>query len=92
VNRRSLLGAAAATVVVAAWPRATSAAWLRPDRLAVLPPRYRQLLGLMAQGMTNQEIGAALVLSQSTVRHHIQAVLVTLNVGTRAAAIRLVRT
>ena len=46
----------------------------------------------MAQGMTNQEIGAALVLSQSTVRHHIQAVLVTLNVGTRAAAIRLVRT
>jgi DNA-binding CsgD family transcriptional regulator len=46
----------------------------------------------MAQGMTDQEIAAALVVSRSTLRHHIQIILVKLDVPTRAAAIRLVRT
>jgi DNA-binding NarL/FixJ family response regulator len=91
VNRRTLLGGAAATAVLASvpWP-AVEVRSVRTGRLAALTPRYRQVLGLMAQGMTNREIGAFLGVSQSTLLHHIQAILVKLNVSTRAGAIRLV--
>lgn len=55
--------------------------------LASLTPREREVLELLAQGMTNKEIADALVISPNTVKRHLQAVFQKLNVTTRAAAV-----
>ena len=48
--------------------------------------RELTVLDLIAQGKTNGEITAALVISQSTVRRHVEHVLAKLGVGSRTAA------
>lgn len=92
VNRRTFLGAAAATAVIVSVPRTgIGAVQARADRLSVLTPRYRQVLQLMAQGLTNQEISRALQISRSTVNHHVHRIVVAFNAETRAAAIQAFR-
>lgn len=57
-----------------------------------LSARELEVLGRVAEGMTNHEIAAQLVLSPSTVRHHISNILVKLHVENRVqAAVRAVR-
>jgi DNA-binding CsgD family transcriptional regulator len=51
-----------------------------------LTSRELTVLDLIAQGKTNGEIAAALVISQSTVRRHVEHVLAKLGVGSRTAA------
>lgn len=51
-----------------------------------LTGRELQVLILVAQGKTNRQIGAALVLSEHTVRRHLQNVFAKLDVSSRAAA------
>jgi DNA-binding NarL/FixJ family response regulator len=62
-----------------------------------LPPvplteREREVLTLVAEGKTNQEIGGALFIGPSTVRNHISSILMKLQVDNRVqAAVRAVR-
>ena len=51
-----------------------------------LTPREREVLGLLAEGLTNREIADRLVLSEHTVHRHVSHVLGKLGVPSRAAA------
>ncbi len=51
-----------------------------------LTARELTVLDLIAQGLTNGEIAEALVISQSTVRRHVEHVLAKLGVSSRTAA------
>lgn len=51
-----------------------------------LSPRQREVLQLIARGLTNQEIGDVLGISGETVRTHVAAVLVRLKVSNRTEA------
>ncbi|WP_051161919.1 response regulator [Nocardia brevicatena] len=54
------------------------------DRLAVLTDREREVLALVGQGMSNEEIGAALFLSPATARTHVSRAMVKLGARDRA--------
>ena len=45
-----------------------------------LTPREREVLALMAEGLTNKAIGERLNIKSSTVKNHIYAIYVTLRV------------
>lgn len=50
----------------------------------LLSARQLQIAELVAQGLTNREIGDALSISQKTVETHLAAVFVKLGVSSRA--------
>lgn len=54
------------------------------ERLAVLTAREREVLALVGQGMSNEEIGAALFLSPATARTHVSRAMVKLGARDRA--------
>jgi two-component system nitrate/nitrite response regulator NarL len=54
-----------------------------------LSPREREILGLLADGRTQTQIAAELVISSKTVATHIQHILSKLGVNTRAQAVAL---
>jgi len=54
--------------------------------LSVLTDREREVLDLLAQGLTNKEIAEKLVITTNTVKRHLKAIFEKLNVHTRAAA------
>ncbi|MBB2909753.1 DNA-binding NarL/FixJ family response regulator [Streptosporangium becharense] len=56
-----------------------------------LTRREREILGLLAGHLTNQQIATRLGLSQKTVRNHVSAVLTKLQVTDRAQAIMRAR-
>ena len=51
-----------------------------------LTPREIEVLGLLADGLTNREIGATLFISNKTASVHVSRILTKLSVPTRAAA------
>jgi RNA polymerase sigma factor (sigma-70 family) len=53
-----------------------------------LTRREREVLSLVAEGMTNAEIGARLWISAGTVRRHLENAYTKLEVHTRTAAVR----
>jgi DNA-binding NarL/FixJ family response regulator len=55
--------------------------------LAELTERERDVLGLMAQGYTNKQIGEALNITANTVKKHVDHILQKLRVGNRAGAV-----
>lgn len=54
-----------------------------PDALT---DREREVLDLLAEGLTNKEIAEALVISTNTVKRHLKAIFEKLDVHTRSAA------
>lgn len=52
-----------------------------------LSDRENDVLKLMIQGMTNQEIADNLFVSQSTIKFHVSNILIKLNVNTRTEAV-----
>jgi DNA-binding NarL/FixJ family response regulator len=81
--------AAAGHVVIAA----QDLAQLLPGRgkSAALTKRERQILHLVAEGMTNQVIAAELVLSVHTVRTHVQTVLNKLGAHSKLEAVAIAK-
>ena len=54
--------------------------------LDCLTGREREVLELLARGMTNKEIAEALVITTNTVKRHLKAIFEKLEIHTRAAA------
>ena len=54
--------------------------------------RQRQLMALVAKGMTNKEIAASLQLSQFTIKNHMRRIMAHLQASSRQAAVDAIRT
>ena len=75
-------------------PSATSPAPEQPPpsargHPAELTPREVEVLGLVAEGLTNPQVAQKLFLSPRTVQRHLNSVYRKLGVSSRAAATRL---
>jgi ATP/maltotriose-dependent transcriptional regulator MalT len=57
-----------------------------PDPPADVTPREREVLALLAEGLTNREIASRLVVSEHTVHRHVTNILRKLGLSSRAAA------
>ena len=55
--------------------------------MSELTTRELEVLGLLVTGLTNKEIAEALVISDNTVKRHLKAIFVKLDVNTRSAAV-----
>ena len=55
-----------------------------PDRLDELTNREREVVGLVATGLSNGEIGAQLVISPATAKTHVSRAMIKLNARDRA--------
>jgi DNA-binding NarL/FixJ family response regulator len=62
-----------------------------PSAFPFLTEREREILDLVARGLTNPAIAARLYLSEKTVRNHVSNVFAKLHVSDRAAAVARAR-
>jgi DNA-binding NarL/FixJ family response regulator len=62
---------------------------LRPDSLAVLTDREREIVALVALGLSNQDIAGRLYLSPLTVKTHVNRAMAKLDVRDRAQLVVL---
>ncbi len=56
------------------------------SKLSLLTEREREVLNLLAQGLTNKEIAEGLYITPNTVKRHLKAIFEKLKVHTRSAA------
>ena len=55
-----------------------------PEQLDELTPREREVMGLVAAGLSNEQIAEHLVISQATAKTHVSRTLYKLQIGNRA--------
>lgn len=60
-------------------------------RLAMLTPRELQVLHMLAEGLTAAKVARRLVVSETTVRSHMQGILDTTGAGSQREALALAR-
>ncbi len=60
-----------------------------PPPLPELTPREREVLALVAEGLTNRQLAERLVVSEHTVHRHVTNILRKLDLPSRAAAAAL---
>ena len=77
----------ASAIVAESAPRSKDREW--PSVLKQLTPREREVLSLLAEGMSGKDIAESLFLSRNTVRTHIQNILTKLQVHSRLQAAAL---
>jgi DNA-binding NarL/FixJ family response regulator len=58
-----------------------------PDPALDLSPRQRQIMGLIREGLSNQQIAARLAISEGTVKIHVSAILRNLGASNRTEAV-----
>jgi NarL family two-component system response regulator LiaR len=63
--------------------------FLTRDSQDLLTPRERQILQLLADGMSNAEVAAKLYISQETVKSHVRHILAKLEADTRTHAVAI---
>jgi DNA-binding NarL/FixJ family response regulator len=83
----SLLSPSVTSRVIARMAHAPAPDTTRDARLAELTPRERQVLELVARGLSNAEIAAALVIEESTVKTHTKRILAKLDLRDRVQAV-----
>ena len=59
-----------------------------PSGFARLTPREREVLGLLAEGLTNRGIAERLVISEATAIRHVANIYAKIGVSNRASAAR----
>lgn len=60
-----------------------------PDLGFDLTPRESEVLALLSEGLANPEIAERLVVSRSTIKHHVSAILSKLGASSRTEAVAL---
>jgi DNA-binding NarL/FixJ family response regulator len=83
----SLLSPSVTSRVIARMAHTPAPDSTRDARLAELTPRERQVLELVARGLSNAEIAATLVIEESTVKTHTKRILAKLDVRDRVQAV-----
>ena len=58
-----------------------------PDSVDALTPREREVLNLLAQGLSNRRIGERLGIGERTAKFHVNAILAKLSAETRTEAV-----
>jgi DNA-binding NarL/FixJ family response regulator len=58
-----------------------------PSKSVVLRPREREIMGLIAEGLSNRQIAARLVITEKTVKNHICSIYQRFGVGDRSQAV-----
>jgi DNA-binding NarL/FixJ family response regulator len=75
-------------VVIPTQPLSLAPETLKERQPAHLTPRQRQVLNLLARGLTNKEIAARLKMHPRTVSNHIRALKQTFGASSRAQSVR----
>jgi DNA-binding NarL/FixJ family response regulator len=83
----ALLAPAVTRRLIAEFARTRPRLPRRPEQLEALTPRETDVLRLIAQGLSNMEIAARLVLSDETVKTHVSHVLGKLGLRDRTQAV-----
>lgn len=82
----TVLSSAAARVVVDGYLSGGAQPVPRDPRLDSLTEREQQVLELLAEGLTNADIGRRLLMSPSTTKEHVSAILAKLGLANRVQA------
>jgi DNA-binding NarL/FixJ family response regulator len=69
-----------------AWAANAAAGPAAPDAVRTLTAREREILNLLAEGLSNPQIAERLVISPKTAEHHVGAILRKLQLGSRSEA------